>query len=252
MKRRLRVGIFKLSSCDGCQAVLLDLREAWDYMEVKHWVLGGYRGDVAELDLALVEGSVSTEEEEELVRSVRERAELLVALGACATSGGIQALRNFINGEECLSLYPRREFIKVLPKATPVKDHVKVDYEIYGCPVSPRILENFIKALLHNKRPEIPDYPLCMECKLHGNPCVMDAYGIPCLGPVVRAGCGALCPSVKRGCYGCFGPCREPNTEALVSWLRGMGMSEEEIRDLFANENAYSEEFRRVLEGEVG
>jgi len=125
---------------------------------------------------------------------------------------------------------------------------VKVDYEIYGCPANPGILEDFILSRVHNRRPRIPDYPLCMECKLRGNVCVMDAYGIPCLGPAVRAGCGALCPSVGRGCYGCFGPCKDPNTDSLIKWFEQLGMEKGEIRKLFENENAYAPEFRRILE----
>jgi len=252
MKDRLRVGVFKLSSCDGCQAAFFDLPSLWKYLDFKYWLLGKSKNKLEPLDIAFVEGSVSTPEEAEFIKDVRKKAEVLVTIGACATSGGIQALRNFGDYKGFLSLYPNPEFIKVLDKSTPVGEHVKVDYEIYGCPINPLVLENFVKALLHNKRPEIPNYPLCMECKLKGNVCVMDAYGIPCLGPVVRAGCGALCPSVKRGCYGCFGPCKEPNVESLINWFRGIGIGEEDIKELFRNENAYSEEFRKVLEGKVG
>ncbi len=244
----LKTCIVKLSSCDGCQATILDLPELWDHLDVRYWLLGRSGGVIEKVDLALVEGSVSTEEEIELIREVRRRAERLVAIGACATSGGVQALRNFGKLEDFLSVYPRGDTLRVFERATPVKEHVRVDYEVYGCPLNPKILENLVKAFLHNRRPEIPNYPLCMECKTHANVCVMNAHGIPCLGPVVRAGCGALCPSLGRGCYGCFGPCENPNVRSLVSWFRSMGLGPEEIRRLFANENAYAEEFRRVLE----
>ncbi len=249
---KLRAGVFKLSSCDGCQATLFDLPQLWDYLDFKYWLLGKRDNSLEPIDIAFVEGSVSTRGEEEFIKEIRDKSNILVTIGACATSGGIQALRNFGRPEEFTSVYPKKEFIKVLDRSTPVKEHVKVDFEIYGCPINPLILENLVKALIHNKRPEIPSYPLCMECKLRGNVCVMDAYGIPCLGPVVRAGCGALCPSVKRGCYGCFGPSKDPNVSSLVSWFRNMGLSEEEVRRLFENENAYAEEFRSLLEGELG
>ena len=249
---KLRAGVFKFSSCDGCQATLFDLPQLWDYLDFKYWLLGKRDNSLEPIDIAFVEGSVSTKGEEEFIKEIRDKSNILVTIGACATSGGIQALRNFGRLEEFVSVYPKKEFIKVLDRSTPVKEHVKVDFEIYGCPINPLILENLVKALLHNRRPEIPSYPLCMECKLRGNVCVMDAYGIPCLGPVVRAGCGALCPSVKRGCYGCFGPCKDPNVSSLVSWFRNMGLSEEEVRRLFENENAYAEEFRSILEGELG
>ncbi len=245
-----RVGIFKLSSCDGCQAQLLDVPQIWEHIEIVYWQLGKSENRLEEVDIAFVEGSVSTEEEREFLEKIRSLSKILVTIGACATSGGIQALRNFMKKEEFLSVYPKPEFINTLEKSRAVKDFVKVDYEIWGCPINPSLIENFIKAYLYNKRPMIPDYPLCMECKIKGNICVIDAYGIPCLGPVVKAGCGAICPSFKRGCYGCFGPCKNPNIESLISWFKNMGISGEEIRRLFENENAYAEEFRKVLEGE--
>jgi len=246
-----KVGIIKLSSCDGCQAVFLDLHEFWENFEVDFWILGKTKRTLTSLDIAFIEGSVSTPEEEEFVKEVRSKTKTLVAIGACAISGGIQALRNFEEIHEYLKIYPKPNYIKILDKSTPVKSHVKVDYEIHGCPINSRILENFLKAYLHNKRPYIPDFPLCMECKRKMNVCVMDAYGIPCLGPVTRAGCGSLCPSVKRGCYGCFGPFSGANVEVLVEWFKKLGISDEDIKNMFSNENSYSEEFRKVLEGKI-
>lgn len=242
-----KVGIIKLSSCDGCQSVFIDSKELFENCEIVYWILGKTGGKIEDMDIAFVEGSVSTEEEEKLVKEVREKSKVVVTIGACATSGGIQALKNFAKEGEFEKIYPNPEFIKVLDKITPVKEHIKVDYEIYGCPVNSSIVENFVKSYIYNKRPVIPDYPLCMECKVRNRICVMDAYGIPCLGPIVRAGCGALCPSVKRGCYGCFGPCKNPNIEALTEWFKKMGLSEEDIKLMFENENAYSEEFGKVL-----
>ncbi len=251
MGKRLRIGIFKLSSCDGCQTAFMDSPSLWELCEVVYWLLGTSRRGVKEVDVAFVEGSVYTPEERELVTEVRERAETLVTVGACATSGGIQALRNFMEEKEFLSTYPSPEHLKVLSRSLPVSEVVEVDHEIYGCPVNPRIVESFVVSLVHNRRPQIPQHPLCMECKLRGNVCVLDAYGIPCLGPVVRAGCGALCPAVGRGCYGCFGPFRDANVDSLVSWFRQLGIGKEEIRRLFQNENAYAPEFRKVLEADL-
>ncbi len=244
-----KVGIFKLSSCDGCQAQFFDIPHVWDYIDIVFWLLGKSDNRIEEVDIAFVEGSVSTKEEEDLAREIREKAKMVVTIGACATSGGIQALRNFMKQEEFLSVYPNPQFIESLEKSVPVNEVIKVDYEIWGCPVNPALLENFINSYLHNKRPSIPDFPLCMECKIKGNICVMDAYGIPCLGPVVKAGCGAICPSFKRGCYGCFGPCKNPNIDALILWFKNMGLGEEEIKRMFENENAYSPEFKRIVEG---
>jgi len=248
LKRKLRIGIFKLSSCDGCQTALMDQPSLWDLCEVAYWLLGADRKDPPEVEVAFVEGSVSTPEEREFLKRVRERSRILVSLGACATSGGIQALRNFMAEEDYLRIYPQPEHLRILSGSLPVGEVVQVDQEIYGCPVNPKLFENFLISYLYNKKPRIPDYPLCMECKLRGNICVMDAYGIPCLGPVVRAGCGALCPAVGRGCYGCFGPCRNPNLKSLTDWFEHLGVSRKEIREMFRNENAYAPEFRKVLE----
>jgi len=244
-----KVGIFKLSSCDGCQAQFFDIPRVWDYVEIVFWFLGKSDNKIMDMDIAFVEGSVSTKEEEETVKEVRKRAKMVVTIGACATSGGIQALRNFMKREDFIGIYPHPHFIETLEKSIPVNEVIEVDYEIWGCPVNSSLLESFINSYIHNKRPPVPDFPLCMECKIKGNICVMDAYGIPCLGPVVKAGCGAICPSFKRGCYGCFGPCKNPNTDALISWFRNMGLKDENIRRMFENENAYSPDFRRIVEG---
>ncbi|WP_333784711.1 oxidoreductase [Thermocrinis sp.] len=240
--RKLSVGIFKLSSCDGCQAVFFEVDMPF---EVVYWQLGKSDSVFEDVDIAFVEGSVSTEEEREKLYEIREKSKLLVAIGACAVSGGIQALRNFGDFENVLRVYPEPNWLKVSEKSLPIKEVVKVDYEIPGCPINAQVLQDFINAIKHNRRPAVPNYPLCMQCKRLGYACVTDLKGLVCLGPITNAGCGALCPSVGRGCYGCFGPCEGANVKAFVSWLKGQGLYS---REIFENENAYAEPIREVIQ----
>jgi len=218
--KKPRVAVWKFSSCDGCQLTLLDCED--ELLAVVDAVDLAYfpeatRGDPkGRYDLSLVEGSISTEHDAERIKDVRKRSKKLITIGACATSGGIQALRNFADVKEYISIvYARPDYIKTLATSTGIADHVPVDFELRGCPISKRQLVETISAFLAGRKPVTPSHSTCIECKLKGNVCVMVAHGTPCLGPVTHAGCGALCPSYDRGCYGCFGPMESPNTAAL-------------------------------------
>jgi coenzyme F420-reducing hydrogenase gamma subunit len=174
---------------------------------------------------------------------------MLITIGACATSGGIQAIRNFNDVNEYIrQVYPNPEYIETLNKSTPIKDHVNVDYELNGCPVNKYHLIEVINAYLNERKPNIPTHCLCMECKRKGNVCVMVAQGVPCLGPVTLAGCGALCPSYNRGCYSCFGPMISPNTASLAAQFEKMSMARDDIVRYFREFNAFSEPFRKESE----
>ena len=171
-----------------------------------------------------MEGSVTTTEDAERIQAVREQSRRLVTIGACATAGGIQALRNFADVEDFLSVvYASPEYVSTLDTSTPISDHVPVDFELHGCPVDKRQLLEVVSAFLNERRPAIPSSSVCLECKRRGNVCVMVAHGTPCLGPVTHAGCGAICPAYDRGCYGCFGPMETPNAASLSGWLAGLG-----------------------------
>jgi len=188
-------------------------------------------------DLSLVEGSITTPHDRERIQSVREQSKFLVTIGACATAGGLQALRNFKDVND---------YIDTLGSSTAIADHVKVDYELRGCPINKHQLLEVINAFLHTRRPNIPNYSVCMECKRRGNVCVMVAHGTACLGPVTHAGCDGLCPAYNRGCFGCFGPAESPNMVSLSGWLRGQGLAKEEwvhlLRTFNANAPAFKEE----------
>ena len=221
---RPRVGVVKLASCDGCQLTLLDLEDQllpilgrFDLIEFPEATSNRSEGPY---DILLVEGSVSTPEQAEEIIDLRARTRLLVSIGACATAGGIQALRNASDEPAWrASVYPEPEFISSLATATPIADHVVVDAELRGCPISPDQLLELLTALRIGRRPQLPVESVCQACKRAGNICVLVSDGVPCLGPVTQAGCGALCPTYLRGCYGCFGPREEANVASLHGWI---------------------------------
>jgi coenzyme F420-reducing hydrogenase gamma subunit len=200
-------------------------------------------------DLSLVEGSITTAHDEVRIHAIRRSSRHLVTIGACATAGGIQALRNFVNVTDFVSIvYAKPEYISTLDKSTPIADHVRVDFELRGCPINKQQLVEVISAFLHGRKPNTPPHSVCVECKLRGTVCVMVAHGTPCLGPVTQAGCGALCPSYDRGCYGCFGPKETPNTKSLSAWWRALGVSDQDLLRVYRSFNAYSEPFRKESE----
>jgi coenzyme F420-reducing hydrogenase gamma subunit len=251
---RPRLGVFKLASCDGCQLVLLDCEDELlavaDAVDIVHFPeASSHLAEEGPFDVTLVEGSISAPEHLEQILAIRERSKTLVTIGACATSGGLQALRNFATlGEYADRVYAHPEYLASLETSTPISDHVKVDYELRGCPIEKRQLLELLTAIVRGRRPEIRNESLCLGCKRYGYVCVMVAKGIPCLGPVVVNGCGAICPSMGRGCYGCFGPKEGANTEALADKMLAMGIPKDEVRRAFRFITGYSEAFRKESE----
>jgi sulfhydrogenase subunit delta len=243
---RPKLAVWKLASCDGCQLTLLDCEDELlalaGAVEIAHFAEAGLESVVeGPYDVSLVEGSVTTERDARRIAEIRAASKFLVCIGACATAGGIQALRNFRDVAEFTSVvYARPDYIATLATSTPVADHVKVDFELRGCPIDRRQLLELLTALLAGRKPQIPSHSVCYECKLRGTSCVMVSRGVPCLGPVTQAGCGAICPAFGRGCYGCFGPVPTPNLAALTAQLRQLGMTEAEVDRVFATFNAAS------------
>ncbi len=223
-RRRPRLAVWKFASCDGCQLSLLDcedeLLDIAGEIEIAYFLEASSRVGRGPYDLSLVEGSVTTPHDAERIREVRRASRHLVTIGACATSGGIQALRNFADVEAfARAVYPSPEYLETLSTSTPISDHVPVDFELQGCPINKVQLVEVLSAFLHERRPNIPAHSVCTECKRRGTVCVMVAHGTACLGPVTHAGCGAICPAFDRGCYGCYGPKETPNTGSLAGWL---------------------------------
>jgi sulfhydrogenase subunit delta len=246
--RKPKLAVWKFASCDGCQLSLLDCEDELlalaGEIEIAHFLEASSATVRGPYDLSLVEGSITTPEDVERIRKVRRVSRSLVTIGACATAGGIQALRNFASVDDFLSVvYASPEYVSTLETSTPISAHVKVDFELHGCPIDKRQLLEVISAFVYGRRPQIASTSVCTECKRRGTVCVMVAHGTPCLGPVTHAGCGALCPSYNRGCYGCFGPMETPNTTALTRELRVLGMDERGIDRVFRtfNVNAFEE-----------
>ncbi len=252
-KTKPRIAVWKFASCDGCQLSLLDCEDELlavaDAVEIANFVEASRVVLKGPYDVSLVEGSITTPHDEERIHQVRHMSKVLITLGACATAGGIQALRNFTDVNKYVPLvYASPQYIETLNKSTPVNDHVFVDFELRGCPINKAQLLEVVSAYLFGRKPNLPHYSVCAECKRRGTPCVMVSQGIPCLGPVTQAGCGGLCPAYQRGCFGCFGPKESPNTASLSKAWGRLGVKDQDIVRAYRSFNAYAEAFRKESE----
>jgi sulfhydrogenase subunit delta len=253
--RKPKLAVWKFASCDGCQLTLLDCEDDLlalaNEIEIAYFLEATSGTVEGPYDLSLVEGSITTEDDAERIQRVRSASKALVTIGACATAGGIQALRNYGDVAEFARIvYASPQYLSTLATSTPISAHVPVDFELHGCPIDKGQLVEVITALLHGRRPGIPSTSVCTECKRRGTVCVMVAHGTPCLGPVTHAGCGALCPSYNRGCYGCFGPKETPNPASLTRQLTVLGMDGRGIDRVFHTFNTEAPGFREVRAGE--
>ena len=247
------LAVWKFSSCDGCQLSLLDCEDELlalaDRIHIAYFLEASSATVEGPYDVSIVEGSITTAHDAERIHEVRRSSRALITIGACATAGGIQALRNFASVEAFTSIvYASPDYISTLRSSTPISDHVPVDFELHGCPIDKRQLLEVISAHLSRRRPRVRAHSVCIECKRRGTVCVMVAHGTPCLGPVTHAGCGALCPSYDRGCYGCFGPQESPNTAALSRRMSELGSGEVDLVRIYRTFNADSDAFRRASE----
>jgi coenzyme F420-reducing hydrogenase gamma subunit len=247
------VAVYKFSSCDGCQLSILNLEdELLDLagaIEIAYFLEARRRTLPGPYDIALVEGSITTPHELERIQEIRKQAKILVALGTCATAGGIQALRNFARLDDlALAVYEHPEYLHALPKSTPLAEHVKVDFELWGCPVNKYQLVEVIQAFLQKRRPMLPTQSVCLDCKRRGIVCMVVAHGVACLGPATRTGCGVLCPASGRGCYGCFGPAPSADVKTVIAALLPVERYPGEVRSLFANISNYAPAFRTAAE----
>jgi coenzyme F420-reducing hydrogenase gamma subunit len=254
--KRPRIGVVKFASCDGCQLTLLDLEDELlavaERIDLIEFAEATSRRSMGPFDVLFVEGSISTEEQIEEIGRLRAVSHRLITIGACATAGGIQAIRNWFDLDEVRdTVYPEPTFVESLAQARPVSDFVAVDGELRGCPISPAQLREFLVALVTGRRAQLPDEAVCLECKRRGVVCVAVADGIPCLGPVTRTGCGAICPAYGRGCYGCFGPRESANTASLARWFSD-SRSAPEVSRLFSGFTAWSAPFRTTIDAHGG
>lgn len=255
---RPKLGVFKFASCDGCQLSILNLEDELlslgKAVDIAYFPEASSRFGEGPFDIALIEGSVTNPEDARRITHVREQARALVTIGACATAGGIQALRNWGDIEAFKqAVYPTTEYIATLSTSTPISEHVHVDVELWGCPIDKQQLLATIADFLAGVKPKLPTQSVCMECKRQGNVCVMVARSMPCLGPVTRTGCGAICPSMGRDCYGCFGPAEgftegaayPPNTQSLArAFHQKLNLIPVDVVRRFRGINGYVRPFR--------
>lgn len=242
------LAVWKFASCDGCQLSILDCEDELlmltDAIKVAYFPEASRATVAGPYTISLVEGSITTAHDRKRIEDIRVQSDIVVTIGACATAGGIQALKNFRDLDELISsVYPEPSYIETLTTSTAIKDHVQVDYELRGCPINKKQLILLLTALLHKRSPSFPTHSVCEECKRSGASCVMVAHQKPCLGPITQAGCGALCPLYNRGCYGCFGPSENPNILPLLDQFRRMKVDEDSIQRLLRSFNAGAPEF---------
>ncbi|ARG97679.1 sulfhydrogenase subunit delta [Legionella micdadei] len=249
--RKPRLGVYKFTSCDGCQLAFLNAGEAFlllsELVELTHFAEAGYLNFKEKIDIAFVEGSISTPEEVERIKKIRENATFLITIGACATAGGIQALRNAVNYQEWMaSIYASPKTIETLSTSTAISHHVYVDFELWGCPVNTHQVMDAVRSLLFGAVPRVKRDAVCLECKRNGEVCVLVAKKEPCMGPITQTGCGALCPQQGRACYACYGPSENANARSLGAWFAKNGSSYDKIARQFLHINNQAEVFNQT------
>lgn len=245
-----RLAVFKFASCDGCQLSFLSLEDELlslgGKLEVVHFLEASSGVEPGPYEIALVEGSVSTPEHLRRIQHIRRESRFLVTIGACATAGGIQALRNWADSAEFLqAVYARPDYIQSLATSTAIAEHVHVDFELRGCPINKHQLLEVLTSFLAGRRLRLPQHSVCLDCKRRGVVCVMVTQGVPCLGPVTHTGCGAICPAYDRGCYGCYGPCEQSNLVGLSNQFQADGVPASSVVRSLRSFNGYAPEFRQ-------
>jgi len=251
MAKKPTLAVFKFASCDGCQLSLLDAEDELlavaDAVEIAYFLEARTQQVGGPYDVGLVEGSVTTQHDAERIQEIRKQCGFLVTIGACATAGGIQALRNWTDVDDFIThVYAHPEYINTLRTSTAISDHVKVDFELRGCPINKYQLVELVAALVHGRKPRMPTYSVCVECKRRGTVCVAVARGIACLGPVTQAGCGAICPSYRRECFGCYGPKERSNPISLSSYYVAHDSPSDHVVRLLRNFNGHAPGFREA------
>lgn len=251
LRSKPRLAVHKFTSCDGCQLAFLNAGEALlalsQQVDIAHFAEAGAVDVEIAVDIAFVEGSISTPDEVERIQKIRANSRYVITMGACATAGGVQALRNFADYPEWLSsVYAKPEYIKSLATSTAISHHIKVDWELWGCPVNTHQVMDAIKSLLLGATPRIKRDAVCLECKRKNNVCVVVTRKEPCMGPVTQTGCGSLCPNIQRACYACYGPSENPNPRSLGRWFEKQGATKEQLTRQFLHINNQAPAFKKV------
>ena len=219
------IAVYKFSSCDGCQLALLnmgsDLLALSQQVNIRYFAEAGPLDEQYPVDIAFIEGSIACEDDIQRLKTIRHQSKTVVSIGACATSGGIQALRNPGQTEKWQQqIYARPDWIHNLSKSHPLEDFVRVDYQLWGCPVNTSQISHFIQQILMGVAPLQEKEKLCLECKRRGNTCIMVTRQQACMGAITQTGCGAICPGFGRACFNCYGPSESPNIFAFKEYLQ--------------------------------
>lgn len=248
-KKLPRISVHSLTGCAGELLVILEnLETMLPYVTIASFPFAqSVNNDDAPVDIAFIEGSVSQPHDLEKLQHIRSKAKWLVAVGNCAVWGCVQkgGCSRFDANEMRNEVYRKDSPIEIMP-ASAVRDHVKVDVELSGCPINATQLLAVAASLLKDHLPYITHKPVCLECKLRENPCVLIENNLPCLGPVTAAGCGALCPSAGAACYGCWGPCESPQMDAMATILAEKGFDLKEVITRLQTFGAPAELFTRL------
>ncbi len=231
-----KVGIFGFTGCGGCQLEIINLEDQLldlvGVVDIVHFT-EAITEHSDNYEIALVEGSISTEHGVHRIKEIGNIASIVVAVGACANTGGLNCLKNKYGLEEAKELVygDKKDWIDSI-QATPIEEYIQVDYRARGCPPNRFEIVDIIRSLVLGKNPEIPNYPVCIECKRNGNTCVYD-LGLTCLGPISRAGCDSRCPNSVVGCEACRGIIDDPNVGAQKDLLKEHGLTVEDVMSQF-------------------
>lgn len=248
---KIKTALFKFTCCAGCQFALLHFFtqqiETFELLDFVYFKMAISKELEEPYDLALIEGSVSTPEQIEILKAARKQAKTLVAFGACAAHGGVPSIKDWQN-ERVIEerVYPDPLVISSI-KVSPVDEYVKVDHYLRGCPIDEVEFMEMIRSITVDKDPYVRQHPVCLECKTRDNICILlmreGVQESMCLGPVTRGGCRVVCTSNMRACYGCRGPMSDPNIPEMVRTFKGKGFSDKDIELRFTEYAGLSPEF---------
>jgi len=249
MNEKPKIAVFKFTGCAGCQLELLHLEDIFldllELFDLTYWAMIKRDNDEKEWDISLVEGGISTPEEIEEIKQIRKKTKYLVAFGDCAISGCIPSIRNWIPQMEAEKIVYTDTSMIHSTKVLGIGEYVKVDALLKGCPPHRNNIVELLKSAVLKIRPRLRSHPVCVECKFSDNLCLITSKKMACMGPVTSAGCGAICPSLNRECEGCFGPMSNPNSSALASIFREIGLNEKDIIRKFRKYAGMSSKFRK-------
>jgi len=247
-KSKPRVAVYKFTGCAGCQMELLrledELLDIAEKIEFVYFMMAQNRDELECYDICFVEGSVSTPRELQEIKMIRAQTKTLIAFGDCAITGCVPSIKNWLPQSDVeKTVYKNTSPIRSI-KINGIGEYVPVDLVLPGCPPHKNLILKAIESSLLGIKPDLRMHAVCMECKLRENVCILTSLGKLCMGPVTRAGCGAICPTYERECEGCYGPMSDANPSALSAEFRKLGISADDLMRKFRKYAGMSKEFR--------